>query len=142
VKIVDLNLLLYASDRRAKEHEGARKWWGSVLNGTETVALAWVVVLGFVRLTTRLAVLANPLTPAQALDVVDGWLTRPHVVVVQPGRRHATVLRQLLEHVGTGGNLVPDAHLAALALEHGAELCSHDADFSRFPGVRWVDPLR
>ncbi len=81
-------------------------------------------------------------TSGQALDVVEEWLALPSVVVVHPGLRHAAVLRELLDAAGTAGNLVPDAHLAALAIEHGAELCSSDADFSRFPGVRWVDPLR
>ncbi|WP_372791836.1 TA system VapC family ribonuclease toxin, partial [Paraconexibacter sp.] len=77
-----------------------------------------------------------------ALDIVDGWLARPNVVVVHPTDRHAAVVRELLESLGTGGNLVTDAHLAALAIEHGAQLCSSDADFSRFPGLRWHDPLR
>jgi toxin-antitoxin system PIN domain toxin len=99
-------------------------------------------VLAFVRLSTRATVFTNPLTAEQALDLVDEWLALPPVTVVHPGRRHAAILRELLSAVGTAGNLVSDAHLAALAIEHGAELCSCDADFSRFPGVRWVDPLR
>lgn len=112
------------------------------LSGTETVGLPWVVLLAFVRLSTRATVFAAPLTAAEALDIVDGWLDQPCVTVVHPGRRHPAVLRELLAEVGTAGNLVTDAHLAALAVEHGAELCSCDADFSRFPGVRWLDPLR
>ena len=76
------------------------------------------------------------------LDVIEGWLEQPPVTIPQPGSRHPAVLRELLDAVGTAGNLVTDAHLAALPIEHGPELCSCDADFSRFPGLRWVDPLR
>ena len=94
------------------------------------------------RLVTRAVVLANPLPPGAALDLVDEWLARPQVVVVHPGSRHAALLREMLDHVGAGGNLVTDAHIAALAVEYGAELCSSDADLSCFPGVRWTDPLR
>lgn len=142
MKLVDLNLLLYAVDTQAPRHEPARTWLEAVLSGRETVALPWTVLLGFLRLSTRAVVFSAPLTPDEALDIVDGWLAQPPVTVVHPGRRHPSVLRELLQTVGTAGNLVTDAHLAALAVEHGAELCSTDADFSRFPGVRWVDPLR
>lgn len=142
MKIVDVNLLLYALDRTSPRHEPARRWLEGALSGRQTVGLSWTVLLAFVRLSTRSAVFASPLTAEEALDVVDEWLALPSVVVVHPGARHAAVLRELLAGVGTAGNLVPDAHLAALAVEHGAELCSSDADFSRFPGVRWVDPLR
>lgn len=140
--IGDVNLLLYALDETSPRHELARPWLERTLSGRRTVVLSWTVLLAFVRLSTRSAVFASPLTAEEALDVVDEWLGLPAVVVVQPGRRHAAVLRELLTSVGTAGNLVPDAHLAALSVEHGAELCSSDADFSRFPGVRWVDPLR
>jgi toxin-antitoxin system PIN domain toxin len=113
-----------------------------MFGGTETVALAWAVVLAFIRLTTKPQLVTRPFTVDEALDVVDGWLSRPNVVVVHPTDRHARILRELLAPLGAGGNLTTDAHLAALSLEHGAELCSSDADFSRFPGVRWHDPLR
>jgi len=142
VRIVDVNLLLYALDETSPRHTAARRWVENTMSGRETVGLSWTVLLAFLRLSTRSAVFAAPLTSDEALDVIDGWLALPSVVVVQPGRRHADLLRELLSLVGTAGNLVPDAHLAALAVEHGAELCSCDADFSRFPGVRWVDPLR
>jgi len=142
VILLDVNLLLYALDETAPDHERAKSWLEDVLSSPETVALPWVVLLAFLRLTTRAAVFANPLTAEQALDVVDGWLERPNVAVVHPGPRHATLLRELLASLGTAGNLTTDAHLAALAREHGAVLCSRDADFSRFPGLQWVDPLR
>ena len=142
MKVIDLNLLIYAVDTSSPRHERARAWLEAALSGSETVALPWVVLLGFVRLSTRPSVFHDPLTATEALDIVDGWLAQPSVAVIAPGRRHAAVLRELLAQFGTAGNLVTDAHLAALAIEHGAELCSADADFSRFSGVRWVDPLR
>lgn len=138
----DLNLLLYAVDSSSPDHEPARDWLEELLQGQETVALAWSVMLGFVRLTTRTVVFATPLAPDDALDVVDGWLARPQVTVVHPGPRHAALLRELLAPLGSAGNLVQDAHLAALAREHGATLHSRDADFGRFEGLRWRDPLR
>lgn len=142
MRIVDVNLLLYALDETSPRHGRARPWLEQTLSGGETVALPWTVLLAFVRLSTRAVVFTNPLTADEALDLVDAWLALPSVTVVHPGRRHAAVVRELLGAVGTAGNLVTDAHLAALAIEHGAELCSCDADFSRFPGVRWLDPLR
>jgi toxin-antitoxin system PIN domain toxin len=142
VKLVDLNLLLYAVDSSSARHAKARPWLEATLSGAETVAFPWVVLLGFLRLATKPSVFTRPLTPEEALDIVDGWLALPSVAAVQPGGRHARLLRELLREVGVGGNLVSDAHLAALAIEHGAELLSCDADFSRFSGLRWRDPLR
>ena len=142
MKIVDVNLLLYAVDETSPAHEPARSWLERTLSGPGTVGLPWQVLLAFVRLSTRAAVFAHPLSADEALDIVDGWLAQPAVTVPHPGPRHPAVLRELLAAVGVAGNLVSDAHLAALAVEHGAELCSRDADFTRFPGVKWVDPLR
>lgn len=142
MKLVDANLLLYAVDERSPRHELARSWLERTLSGSETVAFAWSVLLAVVRLATRPAVFRDPMTADEALDLIDGWLAQPGAVVVHPTDRHPVVLRELLAPMGTAGNLVSDAHLAALSIEHGAELCSSDADFSRFSGVRWVDPLR
>lgn len=142
MKLPDLNLFLYAVDETSPRHDQARGWVEETLSGPETVALAWTVLLGFVRLSTRPAVFDEPLGPDEALDLVDGWLAQPSTTVVHPTDRHVMVLRSLLQPLGTAGNLTTDAHLAALSIEHGAELCSTDADFSRFPGVRWSDPLR
>lgn len=141
MKLLDVNLLLYAVDEAAPRFEPAHRWVQDLFGGVETVALPWAVTLAFVRLTTKATIMANPFTVDEALDLVDGWLARPNVVVVAPTDRHGVVLRELLGPLGTGGNLVSDAHLAALAIEHGAELCSCDADFSRFRGLRWHDPL-
>lgn len=141
MKIPDLNLLIYAVDRQSAEHQRAGAWWSGVLSGSETVGLAWGVLLGFVRLTTNPRVFRSPLLAGEALDYVDRWLGVGVTTVIEPTARHAAVLRDLLARSGTGGNLVTDAHLAALAIEHGADLCSADRDFGRFAGLSWVNPL-
>jgi toxin-antitoxin system PIN domain toxin len=141
VKLPDVNLLLYAVDETSPRHDAARVWLERTLSGSETVAFVWVVLLAFVRLSTHAAVFSRPLDLDAALDLVDEWLAQPCVTVVAPTERHAAVLREMLQPLGTAGNLTTDAHLAALAVEHGAQLCSCDADFGRFSGVRWSDPL-
>lgn len=141
MRIPDLNLLIYATDETSSEHIAALRWWNAALSGSETVGLAWTVLLGFVRLTTNPRVVRTPLAPDTALDYVDRWLAHPATTVVDPTLRHARILRDLLGRSGTAGNLVADAHLAALAIEHGAQLCSADRDFGRFAGLDWVDPL-
>jgi toxin-antitoxin system PIN domain toxin len=142
VKLPDANVLIYAVDDRSPRHEAAREWVERTLSGTETVALAWLVLLAVLRIATRPAIFEHPLTTEEASNLIEGWLAQPCVVVVHPTDRHPAVMRELLEPLGSAGNLVNDAHLAALAIEHGAELCSCDTDFSRFSGLRWVDPLR
>ena len=142
MKIPDVNLLIYALDDTSARHEAARAWLDSTLSATEDVGFAWVVLLAVLRLTTRAAVFTNPLGPGEALDIIDGWLAQPCASVIQPTSRHSAILRGLLTPLGTGGNLASDAHLAALAIEHGGVLCSSDTDFSRFPGLTWLDPLR
>ena len=142
MRVVDLNLLLYAINADAPRHAKARAWWEASLNGDEQVGLAWPVVLGFLRLTTRAGMLPRPLTPRQALDAVGGWVTHPQVVMLDPGRGHWAILRDLVESVGAAGNLTTDAHLAALAIEYDATLHSTDADFSRFTSLKLSNPLR
>jgi toxin-antitoxin system PIN domain toxin len=105
------------------------------------VGLAWVVILAFLRLTTRAGILKRPLPAPSALALVGEWLELPNVEIVTPGENHFRILRNLLESAGTAGNLASDAHLAALAIEKGAKLCSADHDFARFPGLRYVNPL-
>jgi uncharacterized protein len=141
VKLPDVNLLLYAVDESSARHQPARAWVEERLSGVETFAFAWVVLLAFIRLTTNRRVFQAPLAASEALDLVDTWLAQPCATVVHPTSRHPAVLRQLLEPLGTAGNLTTDAYLAALAVEHGAELCSTDSDFSRFAGLRWINPL-
>jgi toxin-antitoxin system PIN domain toxin len=141
VIVVDLNLLIYATNEDAPMHEKARQWWESLLSAGEAVGLAWTVVLGFLRLTTNPRVLPRPLTPEQAIAVIDDWLAQPSVTTLEPTERHWEILKEVLSPLGTAGNLTSDAHLAALAIEHGARLFSTDNDFARFAGVRWINPL-
>lgn len=141
MKILDLNVLLYAINSDGPHHAAAKAWLDEALQGDETVALPWVVLLGFIRLSTSPRVFPSPLGPEQALRVVDGWVERPTLETIGPGGEHWPVLRGLLLDAGTAGNLTTDAHLAALAIDHGAELCSTDTDFARFQGLRWVNLL-
>jgi toxin-antitoxin system PIN domain toxin len=132
---------LYAYDTSSPHHLQARPWLEGLLSGTEPVGFAWVVLLAFVRLSTRAQLAAHPLEPAEAFDIVESWLAQPCALVLHPTERHLALLRGLLEPLGTAGNITSDAHLAALAIEHGAEVCSADADFGRFRGLRWTNPL-
>jgi len=141
VTLTDVNLLLYAYDSSAPHHVRARAWLEDMLSGPETFAFAWLVLVAFVRLGTSPRVFSAPFTTGEALDRVDAWLAQPNATVLEPGPRHTGILRDLLEPLGTAGNLTNDAHLAALAIEHGAELGSADRDFARFPGLRHVNPL-
>lgn len=141
MRLIDVNLLLYAADSASPRHLPAKAWLEDTLSGSETVAFGWVVLLAFVRLSTSTTVFESPLEADAALDLVDGWLAQPCVTVIAPTERHSAVLRELLRPLGTAGNLTTDAHLAALAIEHGAQLCSCDTDFARFPGLRWLNPL-
>ncbi len=142
MKLPDANVFIYAIDESSPRHTAAREWVDQTLSGEETVALAWAVLIAVVRISTRHTIFERPLCASDALDLVDGWLRQPCTVVVHPTDRHAAVVRELLAPLGSAGNLVSDAHLAALAIEHGAELCSCDTDFARFGGLRWTDPLR
>lgn len=142
MKLPDTNLLLYAINEDSPRYERARPWLERTLSGTEAVGFAWLVLVGFIRISTNLAALERPLSPSGAFDYVEEWLALPVTSIVHPTVQHTAVLRRLLESVGTAANLTSDAHLAALAIEHGAELCSSDADFSRFDEIRWTDPLR
>ena len=139
--LVDANLLIYAIDRDSPHHKQARKWLETALSGSETVGLAWTVILAFLRLTTRPGILRRPMRAGSAIAFVDDWLSLGAVEIVVPGERHWQVFRNLLDAAGTAGNLTSDAHLAALAIERGATVCSADQDFSRFPGLRHLNPL-
>lgn len=140
LKLVDANVLLYAVNPAARHSEVARTWLDRALTGRETVLIPWVSVLAFIRLSTNATVFERPLTTDQAFDVVDGWLGRSNVVVPEPDRRQSARVRELLADTGSGGNLVNDAHLAALALQLRAQVVTFDSDFGRFPGVSWVRP--
>ncbi|MFZ4519199.1 MAG: TA system VapC family ribonuclease toxin [Microthrixaceae bacterium] len=137
MRICDLNLLLYATNEASAHHGRAREVLDSLMLGNRPVGLPWMVTIGYVRLTTNPRVMVDPLAPADAVAIVRGWLGRSNVVAPEPGGRHLELVAELLAATGTGANLVNDAHLGALAVEHGAELWSFDHDFSRFPGVHW-----
>ena len=140
MKLVDLNVLLYAVNRDAPRHDTIRPWWESALSGDEPVGLPWTVILGFLRLATNPHVFAGPLTLDQAIDRVDTWLRHPNTRLVSETEQHWRILKELIEESGTAGNLTTDAHLAALAISHAATLASCDADFGRFRHLRWENP--
>lgn len=141
MRLTDVNLLIYALDSSSPNHKPAKRWLEDRLSDTETFAFAWSVLLAFLRLSSNPRVFEHPLAVDDAFGVIAGWLAQPCAIVVHPTERHAELLKQLLTPLGTASNLTSDAHLAALAIEHGATLCSSDADFRRFPGVLWEDPL-
>lgn len=140
MKIPDVNVLLYAVNADSPHHRIAKGWLEQALNSGKTVAFPWSVLLAFLRLSTRQTVLHSPLTAEEAFGLIDAWLACPCATAIEPGRKHSTILRRLLEESGTAGNLVSDAHLAALAIEVNAELISFDRDFGRFQGLRWRLP--
>lgn len=139
--LLDANILLYAYDRESPRHDAARRWVEAVLSGDEAVGFPLVTLIAFVRIATNPVVYRRPLTPARAVEIVSSWLARPNVSVAAPSERHWAILADTLERGQARGPLVVDAHLAALAIEHGATLASTDRDFARFPGLRFRDPL-
>jgi toxin-antitoxin system PIN domain toxin len=140
MRIVDTNVLLYAINDESEHHDQARRWLDGALNGDEPVGFPWTASLGFLRLATHRAIFPEPLDVDEAVQTLRDWLAQPPVVVVEPTSRHMDMLAGLLADSGTAGNLVNDAHIAALAIEHGATVTTFDADFGRFSGVRWERP--
>ena len=141
MRIVDLNVLLYAVNSHAIAHERVREWWEAAVNDEESIGLPWIVLLGFLRLSTNPRVFPSPLALDVAVAKVDKWLAQENIRVVTAKGDHWETLRSLLLGSGTAGNLTTDAHLAALALTHDAVLVSCDAVFSRFKGLRRASPL-
>jgi uncharacterized protein len=139
--VPDLNLLVYAYNADAPEHSRARTWWETCLSDIRPVGLAWSVIVGYLRLMTSRKLQLEPCTVPEAMGYLRSWLERPQVEILTPGPRHLDLLDSLMRDARGSGDLAVDAHLAALAIEHGAELHSNDADFSRFPGLRWINPL-
>lgn len=140
MRLPDVNVLVHACNSASPWRDAAARWIEVAADESRGLALTWVSLLGFVRVSTRPGILAVPLTVVQALELVDGWLQAPGAQVIQPGPRHASLLGSLLMRVGTAGNLTADAHLAALAIEHGATVGTFDRDFRRFDGVQvdWI----
>jgi toxin-antitoxin system PIN domain toxin len=141
VILVDANLLVYAHVAAQPQHAAARAWLDEQLNSTVAVGLPWSSLLAFLRLVSNPRIFERPEPIGDAWSQVEAWLDCPPVWVPHPTDRHREILGGLLLDPGVRGNLVPDAHLAALAIEHGLLLCSTDGDFARFPGLRWHNPL-
>jgi uncharacterized protein len=142
VTIIDVNILLYAYEADGPQQPAAAKWLTDLFESGETVALPWVSVWGFLRISTNARIWRNPLPVQQAFAIVGDWLDLPNVVALQPGPRHLELLQRLVMQNQSAGRLMTDAVLAALAIENGALLASTDQDFARFKGLRWVNPLR
>ena len=139
--LVDANILLYAEDSIHPRNQQARAWWDGQLSGSDPVCLCWLVLSAFIRIGTNPRVFEQPLSLEQALTRVQSWLDQPCTRVVRPTERHWTVFRQMLVGGQAVANLVTDAYLAALAIEHGCELATTDSDFARFPKLKWRNPL-
>jgi uncharacterized protein len=140
VNVVDANVLLYAVNVDADRHSASREWLDRSLSGGGTVGFSWLAMLAFVRLATKIGLFPSPLTSDEAMARLDAWTSQPTAEIIQPTPRHLELVRSLLRPLGTGGNLVNDAHLAALAVEHRGVVVSYDNDFNRFEGVRWTTP--
>lgn len=141
MKLIDLNILLYVVNKDSIHHAPVLAWWEQALNGDAPLGLPWIVLLGFVRIATNPDIFPRPLDPKAAIGKIDVWLSLDNTRLVQEKEDHWNIFRALLAEAGTGGNLVTDAHLAALAISHGAELISCDTDFARFKGLRWKNPV-
>ncbi len=140
--LVDANLLLYAEDSLSPHHNAARTWWDAQLSGTSPVCLCWIVISAFIRIGTNRRVFERPLSLPEAIERVQSWLDQPCTRIVHPTESHWEILQRMLSEGQAVANLVTDARLAALALEHGCELYSTDSDFARFRGVKWRNPLK
>jgi uncharacterized protein len=141
LKLIDVNVLVYAIDSGSEHHERSRSFVEAALSSDELVALPWPVLTGVIRTLSNRA-LKQKMATAEVLAIVDEWLTLPNVVTLEPGPQHWPIFREMLEAGSAFGNLTYDAHLAALAVANGAELCSADSDFARFPRLKWTDPTR
>jgi toxin-antitoxin system PIN domain toxin len=139
--LIDANMLLYSVDDLAPEHDRAAAWLTEQLNGDRRIGIPWESLTAFVRIATNPRATTRPLPSVQAWRFVEDWLAADPVWIPVPTDRHVDVLGSLIRTHRIGGNLISDAHLAALAIEHGLEVCSADTDFARFPEVRWRDPL-
>ena len=139
--LVDANLLLYAEDSLSEHHEAARNWWDARLSGSDPVGLCWPVLNAFLRIATNARLHQRPLTLKEATARVQSWLDQSCVCIIQPTEQHWVIFQQMLRSGNAVGNLVSDAHLAALAVEHNCVLHSSDADFSRFRGLKWKNPI-
>ena len=139
--VPDTNLLVHAYNTDAPQHSAARQWWDGLVNGVEKVGVPWIVATGFIRILSNRRIVPSPLIPAESVNLVEDWFNHGHIAPIDPGPAHIDLFRRFLDVPGSGPNLVPDAHIAAIAMEYDAEVHSADRDFGRFPGVRWRNPL-
>jgi uncharacterized protein len=139
--LIDANLLLHAYNASSPQHAQARQWLEQTFVGDDPIRIAWTVLLAFIRISTNPRAFVEPLTARDAVTIVSDWLKQPGVAALEPGDRHWEILSGLLIDAQVQGPLVMDAHLAALAIENGATLCSTDQDFRRFPTLKFRNPL-
>ncbi len=139
--IVDANIIFHAEDELSPKHEAAKAWWYDKLSGHETVGLAWITCLAFIRIFTNPKIVDNALTLDEAISTVDSWFAQPNTTILTPGTYFWPILQDTLKKGQAISNLSSDAYLAAIALEHNCTLYSTDSDFSRFPGLQWENPL-
>ena len=139
--LVDANLLLYAEDSLSEHHQAARTWWDAQLSGAEPICLCWPVLTAFIRIGTNVRLHRRPLTLGEAAERVQSWFDQPCVRIIRPGEQHWAILQVMLRDGKAIGSLVSDAHLAAMAVEHNCVLQSTDADFARFKGLKWNNPI-
>ena len=140
--LIDVNLLLYAYDSASAEHDRAAAWLVRGFSSSAIVGFSWHTILSFLRISTSPKMIVRPLEPEEATSIVSDWLSRPNVSIVNPTERHWQVFNNLLPRSRARGSLIMDAHLATLAIEHGAILCTSDRDFARFPGLKVEYPLQ
>lgn len=138
----DVNLLLYAYDAATSEHSRAREWLQRTISTYEVVGFSWHTILSFLRISTLPRMIASPYQLDEAIDIVEDWLAFSNARILSPTENHWRILKQLLPKTPVRGSLIMDAHLAALAIEHGATLCTNDRDFARFPGLKLEFPLQ
>ena len=139
--LLDASVLLYAYDARAEGHAKAKQWLEDAFAERRPLRLAWTTVLAFLRISTNPRILANPLPGSEAVGIINEWLAYPSVAILLPGERHWSILTRLMADANVRGPLVSDAHMAALAIEHGAQVCTASRDFTRFAGLRLINPL-
>jgi toxin-antitoxin system PIN domain toxin len=139
--LLDVNVLLYAYDARTEEHVRAKQWLEDAFAERQPLRFAWVTILAFLRISTNPRSQVNPLSVSEAVASVNEWLAYPSVAILNPGERHWSILTKLMADAQARGPLVTDAHLAALAIEYGTQVCTANRDFARFPGLRLINPL-
>jgi toxin-antitoxin system PIN domain toxin len=141
VKLLDSSTLLHAYDPDFRRYPQSRAWLEKTFSDSEMIGFAWVAILAFLRISTNPRAFRRPFSVEEASRIVSEWLDRPNTIVLEPGQRHWEILSEILSTARARGDLVMDAHLASLAIEHGAVVCTDDRDFARFPGLKTLDPL-